>query len=156
MLGNLEIAIGPRGWSFWLFALFAWLFGVAGCNTVPVAFPQEFAVTAQQMSTSIADQALWSKIVADIDGQVIEPGIEVRAGVIYIAQSKLTGVSGQIRVAADGQGSGTLSPEARTAILAIANKYNVTPEQLSAFIASANAPAPASQPVGEMVEVVPQ
>lgn len=132
-------------WIRWL--LGAWLAAfLFGCNTVPTAFPQEFAVAAKQLSTSVADQAVWSDIVAGLDGQVIEPGIETYAGVLYVAGAKLPGTSGQINLASKGAGNGQLSPEARQAILALANQYNVSPEQVVAII-QANQPKP-MEPAG--------
>lgn len=88
-----------------------------GCNTLqPSALPREYADVARAVATSVTDQALWEKIAANIDGQVIDPGIEGGAGVMYIAYGKLRGVSGQISLRGDGTGSQEPSPEAKEAI----------------------------------------
>lgn len=97
------------------------LLGIPSCASIgcgaPQAMPKEFAEVARSVGASIADQAVWQEVLARIDGEVIEPGIEGYAGVLYVAGGKLTGASGRIRLEGDGTGSGALSPEARAAIL---------------------------------------
>lgn len=114
-----------------------------GCATVP-AFPKELSIAAKQISTSVTDQAIWSEVVARLDGQVVEPGIETGAGVKYFAYAKLTGASGQVGLNAQGAGSGQLSPEARAVLLALANDPELIDRLLTLF-----RPNPTSQPSGD-------
>ncbi len=89
---------------------------LAGCT--PAALPREFGEVARVVAASMTDQAVWQTLSANIDGQVIEPGIEVRAGVLYIAQARLVGMSGQVGLRGSGVGTGTgPTDEARAAIL---------------------------------------
>lgn len=119
------------------------LTGLSGCNTIPTAFPQEFAVAAKQIATSVATQAAWRDITAGLRGQVISPGIKTYAGMLYVAGAELPGVSGQIDLGAKGEGAGPLSDEGRAAILMLANQYNVSPEQVAALLAALRGtPAP--------------
>ena len=155
MFGNLEIAIGPRGWTFALFALIAWLFGLAGCVSAPRAMADEFGTTAKQFATSVNDQAVWKKIAGNVRGHVNNPGVRVEAGVTYYTQMILVGTDGDVELGAEGEGSGELSPEARAAILKLAKDYNVSPEEARLLIRELKTPAPASAPAGELVPVAP-
>lgn len=167
MFGNLEIAIGPRGWTFALFVLFAWLFGLnVGCVSAPRAMADEFGTTAKQFATSVNDQAVWKKIAGNVRGHVNNPGIRTEAGVAYFAEVRLLGTDGDVELGAEGEGNGELSEEARAVILKLAKDYNVSPEEARLLIrelkSPAPAPAPASQPVNKsdnvenMVKVNPQ
>lgn len=140
-----------RPWSVPLFAGLLALLGCpanVGCNTMqPNGFPREFGLAAQQVSTAISDQAVFERVLARLDGQIIEPGVEGYAGMLYIAGGRLRGVSGQLSIEGDGRGSGTLSPEARQKLLSL----GITPDLLEQVLAylreqktSPPAPAPPS------------
>ena len=58
-------------------------------------------------------------MVGNVNGQVIDPGLEVYAGILYVAGGKLRGVSGQVGISGQGSGSGEITPEASEAIRAI-------------------------------------
>ncbi len=94
---------------------------LGGC-AAPQAMPAEFALVAKQIGTSISDQAVYDRTLARIDGQVIDPGLEAYAGMLYIAGAKIRGASGQVKLEGDGAGSGALSPEARAVILRLAEE----------------------------------
>ena len=155
-------------WDFpspvgWLSGLFAWcaalvvflgsLLGSSGCSA-PAAkgFPAEFSQAAGQITTSIADQAVWEKISANLDGSVIEPGYEGYAGMLYVAGGKIAGFSGHVGASAIGDGSGALTPKAREAILrylAGDERYREFLLKLVGVIKTANAPqaaAPEAEP----------
>jgi hypothetical protein len=100
-----------------LVALVLGLLPFTACDA-PQALPREFGDVARQLATSIADQGVWEQITANIDAEVIEPGIESSAGVRYFAQVKLTGTSGRVGLRGKGAGDGKgLSDEARAAII---------------------------------------
>lgn len=120
-----------------------------GCQSFqPNAFTAEFADAARQVATSVGDQAVWERVLARLDGQVIEPGVEGYAGVLYVAGGKLTGVSGQITIEGDGNGSGALSADARAVIVELGKRR---PDLLRELIAAASqalatTDAPTTQP----------
>lgn len=118
---NLRSILEPLpAWLIPLALILLVLFGLTGCNTLqPNAFPREYAPVIAKIGESLADQAVWQTITANIDGQVIEPGIEAGAGVMYIAYGKLSGVSGQVGFAGVGGGTGQQSPEAQAVIRAL-------------------------------------
>lgn len=94
-----------------------------GCNSLqPNAFPKEVSVIAQQVGTAMAEKAVWDKVLARIDGQVIDPGFEGGAGVMYIAYGKLKGVSGQVKLEGDGSATTPRSPESEAFIRELANR----------------------------------
>lgn len=96
-------------------------FGGIAClpGCAPTALPREFGEVARTVAASLTDQAVWQSVVANVDGQVIEPGIEVHAGVLYVARARLVGVSGQVGLRGSGVGSGEgVSDEVRAAIIA--------------------------------------
>ncbi len=115
------ICLSPVGWLSgcwqWFVAL-AVLLGLTGCATPAFkGLPAEFGQAASQITTSISDQAVWEKISANLDGSVIEPGFEGYAGVLYVAGGRIAGFSGHVGASAIGEGSGELTPAARSAIL---------------------------------------
>lgn len=123
----------------WLFAaVLAWLFG-SGC--APKAFPEEMGAVAKAVATSMTDQAVWQNIVANVDGQVIDPGFEGGAGMMYIAYGKLKGVSGQVGIRGTGGGTGEgNSPEAAAAIRALLSDPSLA-DKILAIIREHNAGA---------------
>lgn len=107
---------------------------VAGCT--PVMFPREIGDSARAIVVSATDQAIWEKLVASVDGQVIEPGIEGYAGVLYVAGGKLTGVSGRVAISGDGHGGGNASAAALSKIRDIMSTRPELGERILAFIKS--------------------
>lgn len=100
--------------KIWLLSLLA--FGCLGC--APTAMPKEFAQTTKAVALSMLEQAIWDDLVGNIDGQVIEPGVRVAAGVLYIAEAKITGASGQVKLAGEGHGAQVpAGPDVRAALL---------------------------------------
>lgn len=83
----------------------------------PAGLPKEFGQAAQVIATSVGDQTAWKEVTASLDGQVIEPGVEGYAGVIYVAGGKLRGFSGRVGLDAAGEGAGPLTDEGRAAVL---------------------------------------
>lgn len=111
---------------------------LVGCNTVPTAMPREFATAAEQIATGITDQGILQKYTANLQGQVIEPGMETYAGVLYLAGAKLKGFSGQVGLAGEGVGNGEgLSPEALQSVLTAGAKYGLTTDQIIQLIEAA-------------------
>ncbi|MCC6360631.1 MAG: hypothetical protein IT450_17975 [Phycisphaerales bacterium] len=105
---------------FGLLILAAVLAACGGCQLAPTAFPKELGDVARAAATSMTDQAVWETMVANVNGQVIDPGMEVSAGVLYVATARLRGVSGQVGISGTGSGSGEgNSPEASAAIRAV-------------------------------------
>lgn len=105
-------------WLWIVAAVLAWLFGT-GCQVAPTAFPKELGEVARAAATSMTDQAVWTQIVANVNGQVIDPGMEVSAGMMYVASARLKGVSGQVGLSGTGGGNGEgNSPEAAATIRA--------------------------------------
>ncbi len=101
-------------WKLW--PLTALIFAALGC--APTAMPKEFAQTTKAIAVSMLDQAVWDNLIGNIDGQVIEPGIRVAAGVLYIAEAKITGASGQVRLSGEGHGTQVpAGPEVRAVLL---------------------------------------
>lgn len=129
----------------WLLAaILAWLFG-SGC--APKAFPEEMGAVAKAVATSMTDQAVWQNIVANVDGQVIDPGFEGGAGMMYIAYGKLRGVSGQVGIRGTGVGNGEgNSPEASAAIRAVLSDPGLIERLADAVIERIRRGVPASQP----------
>lgn len=101
--------------------LAACLATLAGCQAFqPTAFPKELGDVARAAAASMTDQAVWQDIVANVNGQVIDPGMEVSAGVLYVASARLKGVSGQVGISGTGGGTGEgNSPEAAAGIRAV-------------------------------------
>ena len=133
---------------------------LVGCASLtPAGFPAELSDAARQISVSTMDQAVWTRLLARLDGQIIEPGMEGYAGVLYVAGGKLRGVSGQLRIEGEGDGAGALSDEARAAIVDLAKRPDLL-AKLLAFVEAVQAdavaadvpgvpdtqPAPTSQP----------
>ncbi len=85
--------------------------------TAPTAFPKEAAQVFQAVGASTLDQAVWSQILARLSAHVNNPGLRASAGVEWYTEVKIIGANGNLLLEADGQGGGTLSPEARTVIL---------------------------------------
>lgn len=74
----------------------------AGCAELrPTAFPSEMSQAFTDVGKSIVTQADWNTVLARLNGQVIEPGVEAYAGVLYIAGGKITGTSGSLTIEAD-------------------------------------------------------
>ena len=110
----------------YLYLALAWLFanllavGSVGCgalNTGITAFPAEFADSARVVAADITNQAVWDRILARLDGQIIEPGLEFYTGVVYVYGAKMPGVSGQLSVEGDGEGTGQIDPDAKAAAI---------------------------------------
>lgn len=107
------------------------LMSVLGCNALqPNALPREFGATAKQIGTSITEKASWEDVLARVDGQVIEPGIEAYFRQEYVVGSRLVGFSGQVRLEGDGSATGDTSDAARAAILG----YGQNPDVLEKYI----------------------
>jgi len=95
----------------------------AGCTAMqPAGFSRELGDAARQLAASMADQAVWQTLVGRLEGQVIEPGVVVYGGVLYVAGARLTGASGRVELAGEGVGSGELTAEARRALAEIATR----------------------------------
>ena len=115
-----------------LVALFLpWNTGCSGHG--PNAFPQELSDTVRQVGTSVTDQAVWQDVLARLNGQVIEPGVETYAGVLYVAGVKLAGTSGQLSLEGEGSGAGQLSPEARTVLMELGRRPDLIEKIKAAF-----------------------
>ena len=110
---------------------------ISGCAVTPQAFPREFGQIAQATATSLADQAVWQSIAGSVNGEVIEPGIEGYAGVLYVTGGKLTGVSGTVALSGQGTGSGQLSDLSRDEILGLIQS---NPELFRQYIESVRGP----------------
>jgi len=103
-----------------------------GCASLtPAGFPAELSDAARQISVSTLDQAVWTRLLARLDGQIIEPGMEGYAGVLYVAGGKLRGVSGQLSIEGDGGGSGELSETARAAIVELSTRPDLLAQVLT-------------------------
>ena len=105
---------------------------LSGCAAMqPAGFPKEMSAAFGQIGTSLADQSVWQEIATRLGGQVIEPGVEGYAGVLYVAGGRLTGTSGQLSLEGDGSGLAGLSPAAREAVVELAQQ----PDLLERFLA---------------------
>ncbi len=130
-----------------LLGLVVMLAANSGCNGLG-AMPKEFGRVMEKVANSTLDQAEWQTMAASIDGQVIEPGVEVSAGILYVARARMLGVSGRVGLNATGVGTGEgPSDEARKAILAgensaIKEAIAKAIERLLAGDAPASQPAP--------------
>lgn len=117
-----------------------------GCTAMqPTAFTKEFSDSARMVATSISDQAVWDRVLARLNGQVIDPGVEAYAGILYVAGGKVRGVSGQVSIEGDGTGSGQLSPEARAVIVELGRNPDLA-KVLAERMAMWKAEQPASAP----------
>ena len=85
-----------------------------GCNVT--AMPSEMAATLKSVAVSMADQAQWQSLQADLRGHVNNPGFEGQVGVAYFARGRLIGVDGSVGLSGQGAGSGQASPEALATI----------------------------------------
>lgn len=132
---------------------------VAACASVgcqgPAAMPREFVDVAKAVSASMTDQAVWKTVTANVDGQVINPGIRVAAGILYVADAQLTGVSGQVGLHGVGDGTGAATDEGRKAALSNLAKNDAIKEAVAKAVAEALARLtdktigpPTSQPAG--------
>lgn len=93
------------------------LCGLLGCNQGCVsAFPKEFSDIARSTTAAILDNSDFTNITANVQGQVIDPGYEVMAGIQYVASVRLKGVSGQVGVAGSGAQSQPTSDATTDAI----------------------------------------
>lgn len=92
------------------------LFGGCLMGCTPMALPMEMGQAFKAIATSTTDQAVWQHVMASIDGNVIEPGLEGYAGILYVAGAKLTGAAGGLDISAQGEGSGVQSPDAQALI----------------------------------------
>ena len=85
---------------------------VAGCSTMsPPAFPGDIGAVAKTVAASMSDQAVWQNMAANVNGHVTNPGLEVAAGIKYVAEARLVGVSGSVGLSGQGTGTGVTSPE---------------------------------------------
>ena len=110
---------------------------LSGCSMLHApGFSAELSDAARQVSMSIADQAVWEDVLARLDGQIIEPGVLTYGGTIFVAGAKLTGASGQLKLEGEGAGSGGLSPEARAALVELAQRPDVLAELIGWLSAS--------------------
>ena len=80
---------------------------------------------------------MWQSIAGSVNGEVIEPGIEGYAGVLYVTGGKLTGVSGTVALSGQGTGSGQLSDLSRDEILGLIQS---NPELFRQYIESVRGP----------------
>ena len=120
---------------------------LAGCAG-PTALPREFSAVARTVATSLTDQAVWKKLVADIGAEAIEPGLEVSAGVKYFAAVRITGVAGRVGISGTGGGSGELSSEARRSIVELLGDDEMLADRILGIVTEARRqPPPAPQPV---------
>lgn len=127
-------------------AVLAW-FTLTGCASMqPYAFPQEFSRAAGQVATALTAESAWDQIAASLDGQVIDPGVEGWAGVLYVAGGKLRGVSGQVGLRGTGASPEPPGDDTRAALLHLAAHRPDLLEQLLAFLRDRDAPAPAPAP----------
>lgn len=110
--------------------------GMIGCQG-PTALPREFADIGKAVAASMTDQAVWKSVTANVDGQVINPGIRVQAGVLYIADAQLTGVSGQVGVRGVGDGSGGATDAGRKAVLSNLAKNDAIKEAIAEAVREA-------------------
>lgn len=123
-----------------------WILSVAaslalGC--APTAMPREFAQTTKDIALSMLDQTVWDDLVGSIQGQVIAPGVRVAAGVLYIAEAKITGASGHVNLSGEGHGTqDPTSPEVRAALIAVLGD---NPELIDQILADIAASARASK-----------
>jgi len=119
---------------------------LTGCGAGVNAFPKEIGEVAKSVAVSMTEQSVWQNVVANVDGQVVEPGMEVYAGMIYVAGGKLKGVSGQVGLRGTGTGTGVPnSPDANAAIRQILLDQTLTEaakrEAILKLIGSATQPA---------------
>lgn len=119
---------------------------LTGCGAGVNAFPKEIGEVAKSVAVSMTEQSVWQNVVANVDGQVVEPGMEVYAGMIYVAGGKLKGVSGQVGLRGTGKGTGVPnSPDANAAIRQILLDQTLTEaakrEAILKLIGSATQPA---------------
>jgi len=102
-----------------LVGLLMWMMLTLLTGCAPTAMPKEFGQATKAFFASALDQAVWSDIMGESDGHVINPGVHVGAGIMYVAYARLEGVDGDIRLRAEGAGSGELTSEARSTILGL-------------------------------------
>ena len=118
---------------------------MSGCQQ-PAAFPKEFAQATNQIVTSMTDQAVWDKLAANVRGHVNNPGLRTGAGLEYFAYARLDGFDGDVAADATGTGSGQLTPEARAAILRLAEGDERYREWVLALFKGKAAPSPSPSP----------
>lgn len=117
-------------WWTWLLV---WLLGLGGLSTLTgcngiASMPSEMGDGMRSMMVSMSSQAVWEQLQTQMDGDVIDPGMEVYGGVLYVGGARLKGVSGGISAAAVGHGTGELDPAAQAAILQLlSNDSNLDP-----------------------------
>ena len=129
---------------------------LSGCSGLHApAFPAELSDAARQVSTSIADQAVWEDVLARLDGQIIEPGVLTYGGTLYVVGAKLTGASGQLKLEGDGGGGGALSPAARAALVELARRPDVL-AQLIDWLSAEDEQQPSEAAVSEEPIVLDQ
>lgn len=119
-----------------------------GCGPkAPLAFPYEAGQTFQATAASLNDQALWTKILARLSANVNNPGLRTAAGMEWFAEVKIIGTDGSILLEGDGEGSGTLSPEARKVITELLDEEtNSEVQQTLRYILQAWKDRPAATP----------
>lgn len=122
-----------------------WILSIAaslalGC--APTAMPREFAQTTKAIALSMLNQTVWDDLVGSIHGQVIAPGVRVAAGVLYIAEAKITGASGQVNLSGEGHGTqDPAGPEVRAALIGLlGDNPELIDKILAVTAASARAP----------------
>lgn len=125
-------------WPWKLFAqigsivvLVAYFLGVLGGCTM-TAMPNDFAATFRQASTAMVTQTDWESVLADVDGNVHNPGLEFEAGIVYRAIARLEGVNGSVSLSGTGSG-GAIDPVIRDALI----ELGVPPETIDQAIIDA-------------------
>ena len=116
-----------QGWNwgaFWgvLLGFLTSLLGLlgGGCTPndfVPKAFPQELGQAVNTFALSMADQTVWKEVLADIDGNVQNPGVAFFVRGEIVTGVRLEGVTGDVDIGGTGHGTGVLTDDARKVIL---------------------------------------
>lgn len=91
-----------------LWLLFGGVVATAGCGA-PNAMPREMVQVVDRVTAIVEQQGVLSGFTSDVHGQVINPGIKVYAGILYVAGTNLEGVSGQVGLRSEGTGSGEVN-----------------------------------------------
>ena len=116
-----------------LAVLLAAVFMLPGCSMFQSnAMPGEMSTAFTQVGTSIAEQADWSRVLARLDGHVVNPGFRGAIGIEYYTYGQLIGADGAIKLEGDGEGS-TMSTEARAVIVRLAEEPDAFERLLEFF-----------------------
>jgi len=98
---------------------------LTGCASLPSAMPNEQSQAVGAIVTAITTSAEWKDVLARVDGQVIQPGMEGYYCIEHTAGVRLPGVSGQVKL--EGEGTGTGAPK-DAVIDAIIYRYTADPK----------------------------